>query len=263
MTQKNNNIYQKRILRIDLGISACYLIEMNGWFIQVDSGYERCFETYLKALRKHKISPTDIRFLFLTHHHDDHSGMLNRITSIIPDLRIIAHRKSELGLNQGRNLYKTSAVCPNGFSVFCLKFYKIFNRKWTNQFTPFRFRQSDILFDDMDYDIRLDDFGIINGVASFSKGHSEDHLSLVFPDSKVFAGDAAVNMLKWARTYNTEAYIEDLNAYYETWKQWDQIYNIKTIYPSHGKPFSIDLLIKNSWKITKPERFPIVTDWMK
>ena len=47
----------------------------DGW-VMVDTGYENSYKQVLKKLRKLAIKPEDIRYIFLTHAHDDHAGFL-------------------------------------------------------------------------------------------------------------------------------------------------------------------------------------------
>ena len=51
---------------------------------------------FFKLLAKQGVKPEEIRFLFLTHHHDDHSGLINDLASIDPEIRLIMHAESRI-----------------------------------------------------------------------------------------------------------------------------------------------------------------------
>lgn len=261
MSRNGLNAVSNDIIRLDFGMVACHLIRFDTWYVQVDTGYMNDFQKYISVLQENGIKLGDIKYVFLTHHHDDHAGMLSALVSLNPEVKIIAHKKSAYGLALGRNILKTTARCPNLLCVFLLKMKKL-DKTWTHKFPAFTFRETDILIDDNNDGMPLDDLGIKNGVVMCTKGHSEDHISLVFPGEIAFLGDAAVNFLPWTRTFHTETYIEDLGIYYDDWKRLDEIFNVKTLYPSHGTPLGIQILLNDVGKITRTRCFPKVTSWM-
>ena len=46
-------------------------------YVLVDTGYVEGYADFLKRLEKTGVSPKDIKYVFLTHAHDDHAGFLN------------------------------------------------------------------------------------------------------------------------------------------------------------------------------------------
>ena len=56
-----------------------FLIPFDTGFILVDTGYAGGFTRFKKKLEKHHIRPEQIKYVFLTHAHDDHAGFLNEV----------------------------------------------------------------------------------------------------------------------------------------------------------------------------------------
>lgn len=66
------------VLRINLGITNIFLTKYHHGYLMIDTGYSDDYLKFLKALRDLEIDINDIRYLFLTHHHDDHTGFAKK-----------------------------------------------------------------------------------------------------------------------------------------------------------------------------------------
>ena len=60
------------IKTIKLSKTNCYLISINNGYLLVDTGYQEDKTKFFKEISKHQIELHEIKFIFLTHHHDDH-----------------------------------------------------------------------------------------------------------------------------------------------------------------------------------------------
>ena len=69
----------------------------DGW-VMIDTGYENSYAFVVKKLRSLLIQPDEIRYIFLTHAHDDHAGFLEEWMTKHPHTQVIAHEKSIEGL---------------------------------------------------------------------------------------------------------------------------------------------------------------------
>ena len=52
-----------------------------------------------------QINPEEVRYLFLTHAHDDHAGFLEEWMTKHPHTQVIAHQKALDGLRRGQNRF--------------------------------------------------------------------------------------------------------------------------------------------------------------
>ena len=82
-----------------------YLIASDVGYILIDTGYEGSFPRFLKMLGKNGIDPREIRYVFLTHAHDDHAGFLNELLSAT-DAQVLLHPKAVAGLRRGQNSFE-------------------------------------------------------------------------------------------------------------------------------------------------------------
>jgi glyoxylase-like metal-dependent hydrolase (beta-lactamase superfamily II) len=86
------------IKTIRLTKTNCYLVSIDKGYLLVDTGYEEDKIKFFKELSKLQIEIIQIKFLFLTHHHDDHAGLLNDLIEKNPDIRIILNKDSSVRL---------------------------------------------------------------------------------------------------------------------------------------------------------------------
>lgn len=234
-------------IRIKLGKINCYLISTNDGFLLIDTGYEKDYVNFIGELKKINIDVKKIKYLLLTHHHDDHCGFTNNLLNDT-DLKIITHKLAIELLKKGRNDKKRGGGYINKRIYYLSKVYKFFNPDWTLTFPPVFLRNEDI-FVENDDDYVLQNIGI-DGKILFSPGHTVDSISILLSDGTLFCGDAAMSWPLWAGTKYCTIFITNLNEYYESWNKFIKS-DVKKIYPSHGEPFDIGKLKKNIGKYKK------------
>ena len=87
---------------ITMGLTNCNLIKCQDGFLVIDTSFTGYFEKFLKDLKKYNINPSEIKFLLLTHHHDDHTGFAAQLKELT-GCRIIAHKNAVEALGERRN----------------------------------------------------------------------------------------------------------------------------------------------------------------
>jgi glyoxylase-like metal-dependent hydrolase (beta-lactamase superfamily II) len=226
-------------------MSTSYLLPFSGGYLQIDTGYEKDYPAYRKALGKLDIDLRDIKYLFLTHHHDDHAGFLNEISRDC-SLTIIAHEQAQALLMTGKNDKTHGGGYVNSFVKWIADLKMRLDPTWTLTFPPFEMRPDDIVIREDD-DLILRQIGVAGRIL-YTPGHCIDHLAIVLDTGDVFCGDAAASFPLFAGIQYCPVFMTDME---EAYRSWQKILDAgaKVIYPAHGKPFPAKKLRKYMGKI--------------
>ena len=208
----------------------------DGW-VMIDTGYENSYATVVRKLRKQLIQPEDIRYIFLTHAHDDHAGFLEEWMTKHPNTLVIAHEKAIDGLRRGQNSFDGGCSTLMAF-LFCQLMALLGNGDH---------RYPKLSEDHLAKIITLNEDNqahlesVLNGNILFTPGHTEDSVSLLV-DGNLFCGDAAMNGIP--SLHKITIWVEDKTEFE---KSWDAILasGAKKIHPAHGSPFCPCELRKN------------------
>lgn len=206
-----------------------YILKTSLGYIVVDTGYAGGFNRFCKGLERISISIKDIKYIFITHAHDDHVGYLNELKKAT-DATIVMDCKSPERLSLGQNLWE------GGYSSRLAKGF-------TNLFTLFGKGMHKFPIVE-----KFDDTLLWNGKTQFFEekgiplkiislpGHTKDSIGLITSDGLLFCGDAAMNGFPSIK--RNIIWIENLDDYKRSWETMLNC-GAKMILPSHGKPFSI------------------------
>jgi hydroxyacylglutathione hydrolase len=238
-----NNTNSQSVHSVKLGWTRCHLLKCTGGYLLIDTDYSKYYSRFRKKLANLGIATSDIKYLLLTHHHDDHAGFAAELVRRT-GCRVIAHRNAASALNEGKSEETIKAVNRRIKIVFF--FYMLFCREF--KFPPVRLTEKDILIEG-DNDTVLKGIGI-DGVILHTPGHTKDSISVLLSDGGAFVGDAAMNFLRWTGVGHRPIYIEDINSVYGSWRKLRER-GARVIYPSHGRPFSAGEL-RESAEQTRP-----------
>ena len=203
-----------------------YLISSDAGLILIDTGYDGSFPRFQMMLEKKHICPEEIKYVFLTHAHDDHDGFLNDVLAI-SDAKVILHPKAIEGLLKGQNSFEGGYSSRQAWL-----FGKILELagKGEHKYPPLKeeYKNRLITIDSVEFKSLKLPFQVIE-----TPGHTADHISLL-KDGILFCGDAAMN--NFPSIKRTIIWIENLEQYKDSWNKMINL-RPKTIYPAHGKPF--------------------------
>lgn len=200
-------------------------------YVMVDTGYSNGYKSAERKLQRRGLSFDDIKYVFLTHAHDDHAGFLQELLLKQPHIKVIANKQSWKVLLKGQNPFIGGCSSRRAF-IFC-QFMKLAGRG------GHRFPKIDeqlvhrFMFVSPGKVVEAEQ--ILEGKILFTPGHTADSISLVRKDY-IFCGDAAMNGFPSKK--RVTIWVENKDDFAAS---WDLLIaqNIPNIIPSHGKPFNV------------------------
>jgi glyoxylase-like metal-dependent hydrolase (beta-lactamase superfamily II) len=210
-----------------------YLIETSLGIIGIDTGYPGGFSKYKK--RFEKILPlSELKFIFLTHHHDDHSGFLNELIEAT-HAQIILHPAAIPLLAEGKN----NTPPGSGYSSFPASIFGKFKKDFS--FPPVVVPKDRTITVCSEEQQPFEELGLPLKILTLP-GHTSDHIGLFLHDCGImFCGDAAMNAVISVARHTI--WIDDKTEFSLSWDKMIAC-NPKKIYPAHGRPFNPKDLIK-------------------
>ncbi len=227
------------IQTIKLGMVNVFLIPCEDGYLLVDSGYTQTHTQLIEAFQKLGIKTTDIRYLFLTHHHNDHCGSA-AVLQQTSNCTLITHKNTLPFLESGSgDLGEVKPATP-GIRLMLSLFKLVSSADY--HYTPLTIRPDDLIVDGDNFEF-LPSIGI-PGKILYTPGHTDNSLSIVLNNGFVLCGDLCFNSLlfKLFGSGNKPIYIQDEEAVYRSWQRVYQ-HGGRTIIPSHGSPFPIKNLL--------------------
>ena len=218
------------IQTIKVGIDNCYIIKDNSTIV-VDGGMPGYFRKFKSGLKHKDINPKDIEAIILTHCHWDHIGCTKKIKNIT-GAKVIVHKDEKHRLENGE------VFMPPGVTRWG-KIFGSFLNLWIKRVKILPCK-TDIVIDD---DYSLKKFGI-NGKIVHTPGHSPGSISVVLDSGEAFVGDLAMNGPPLTLKPNLPIFSENaISVVKESWMKLIDM-GVKTIYPAHGSPFPVEIIIK-------------------
>jgi hydroxyacylglutathione hydrolase len=219
------------IFNLLLGVTRAYVIQDTGTIL-VDCGPPNKLDTFLEGLKKASIDPKQIKLIVQTHAHWDHAGSTGAIKEIT-GAQLAVHEPDREWLEKSLNQLPPAATTWG----------KILNGLMSGYMRSVRIppAKADIILDDLDFS--LTPFGI-PGKVLYTPGHSAGSVSVLLKTGDAFVGDLAMNSIPFGIRPGLPVWADDLRIVRNSWKKL-LAQGARTIYPAHGKPFSIDTIRKS------------------
>lgn len=231
-----------------LSITNCFLLKADNRYVLIDTGYVYEWELFCKRLKEAGVRLSEISHIILTHTHNDHVGLLNRILQENQEISIVMSYRAKDPLLHGNNAHTLGGGYVNRRVNLLVSLKKVFDRRWMRPLPPYRSRENDILITRR---TELGEIGIgLPGRIIETPGHSIDSISVLRDNGDCFVGDAAANFLEFAGTKHCIIYIEDMDQYYASWRKLISA-GARRIVPAHGKPFAVEDLQRDMGKNKK------------
>ena len=225
MTQEIKTI--NLMLPFKMGGVNCYLIKTSSGFILIDTGSSNQQTEIERELDDAGCQPGDLSLIVLTHGDFDHSGNAAYLRKKF-GAKIAMHIE-DLGLVEHGDMFGNRQKANN---VIARKLVPIlFGFGKSRRFRP------DFYLDEGE---DLSEYGFEAEVL-YLPGHSKGSIGILTADGDLFCGD----LLENTKQPMLNSIMDDpvtANASVEKIK----LLEINTVYPGHGKPFSMDLFIKNN-----------------
>ncbi len=167
-----------------------------------------------------------------------------------PSLQILIHEKTVPLIATGANNKNNGGGLVNRTIYLLFRIKQMLKPEWDLTFPPFIVPPEVIVLKGEKID--LQNLLGIDASVFLTPGHTSDSLSLVVDKKYLLCGDLATNFLNWAGASHLTVFNENLENLYNSWQQVIDM-GIKTIVPSHGKPFSSQKLKENLHKYSQAD----------
>ncbi|MGD8794607.1 MAG: MBL fold metallo-hydrolase [Anaerolineae bacterium] len=208
---------------LKLGTVNCYLVETGGGFVLIDTGGANRRAELDSALTRAGCRPGDLKLVVLTHGDFDHTGNAAYLRDKF-GARIAMHRDDAGMAEQGDMFWNRSS----GNAIIRLLAPILFRFSRSNRFRP------DLTLEEGD---DLSEYGFDARVLSLP-GHSRGSLGTLTAGGDFFCGDLLENTKEPA----INAIMDD-SAACEASLEKLRGFEIDTVYPGHGQPFTMDAFL--------------------
>jgi len=199
-----------------------YLVRAGDGFILIDTGFRSNRKALDAALTGAGCGVGDLKLILITHGDADHSS--NAVYVSRKYRAKIATHQAEIAAVESGDMFQSRGK-PSTMRRLLKPIMSLFKLKKHERFTP------DVLLADGD---RLDAYGL-DATIYHVPGHTRGSLAVLTQDGAFFSGDFMENRTK----PSIATFVDDAATLR---KQFERIktLNIQTVYPGHGKPFSLE-----------------------
>ncbi len=209
---------------ISMGHVAAFVLKINEGYLLIDTGMPGNTGKIASGMKKMGAELSEIKYIFLTHHHIDHVGSLQEIREKT-GAKLILHKNAlpymEKGISQvGKPVHFIAALMN-----------KVFTLMGGSGYSPIFSGKDDIIITDDD-DETLRKLGL-KGKILFTPGHTDDSISILLDDGTLFCGDTCNPLF----VDNGEDLRKSLIKIVES--------DVKKVIPSHGPPLDAEFIRKD------------------
>ncbi len=220
---------------VQTSVTKDFLLPCTGGYLLIDTSYPDRFSEFQEKLKKKNIDIAEIKFILLTHHHDDHAGFAAELVRKT-GARLIVHRNAIAQLQSGRDTEEMQPLNWCTYACFTL-FAALFKENKDHSYPPVTVKKNDIIITGDNAEL-LPSLGV-DGKILYTPGHTSNCISVVLSDGSAFVGDLAMDLLNFCMCKRRPIYANNMEQVYAGWKKVIAA-GAKYIYPAHGDPFSVD-----------------------
>ena len=209
---------------IPMGQVSAFLLKANNGYLLIDTGMPGSSAKIASKMKTMGADFSEIKYIFITHHHIDHVGSLQEIREKT-GAKLILHKNSLTYLEKG------ISVIGKPVHIIAALMSKIFSLFGSSGYTPVVPGNDDIIIRDDDDNI-LREMGI-EGKILCTPGHTDDSMSILLDDGTLFGGDAPNPLF----IDNSDDEENSLKKMVES--------GAKKVIPSHGPPLDVEVIRKD------------------
>lgn len=224
-------------MKITYNATNYYLEPCDNGFLLIDAGWHGKGDVFKKELNLLGIKPEQINYILLTHHHHDHTAIVEELKAVT-NAKLIVHKKQIPYLEAGT----TNDEHIKQYSWVLWLIDKLTKPFITYKYPPISIDKSTLIIDaDVEEDV-LRGIGIGGKIVS-TPGHSSDSISVLLDNGTAYVGDLAMNMRSMKRIGKIPLPIEaeDFEQVKLSMKKLISLGAV-TFYPSHGEVIDKEMI---------------------
>jgi glyoxylase-like metal-dependent hydrolase (beta-lactamase superfamily II) len=203
--------HRNGLYRLDLGTTNIYFAKCkDGWFM-TDTGYPLDWIALKESVSTGPVRLNDIRYLFITHAHDDHCGFTSELLEAT-GARLIIHEKAADYLARGTMSLEGHSL-NNIISIFGY-LYNLFHKR-DFSFQPYTCKAGDIILKN-----DTERISGIPGTFIHTPGHTSGCVSLLLDDGSVLCGDLAMNSFEISGNNLRPIFLEREEEVFRSWLKY-------------------------------------------
>lgn len=229
-------------MKITYNSTNYYLEPCDNGFLLIDAGWYGKGEAFKKELNLLGIKPEQIKYILLTHHHHDHSAIVEEL-KILTSAKLIVHEKQIPYLKRG--VTNDENIKQYNWVLWLIdKLTKPFVKY---KYPPISINNSDIIIDTDTNNNALRSIGV-SGKIILTPGHSSDSISVLLDNGTAYVGDLAMNMssMKLIGKIPLPIEAEDFEQVKSSMKRLVDLGCVK-FYPSHGDVIVKEMIERVMW----------------
>ncbi len=184
-------------------------------------------ERFKQELASTGIKLNQIKYIFLTHHHHDHSALVQELRDLT-NAKLIIHRKQVDFITKGVTDFKK--LKQHNWLLWLID--KLLRPFIKYNYKPVKIEQSDIIINSDTDDTKLREIGISGRIIS-TPGHSKDSISILLDSGVAYVGDLAMNIMGLISKVPLPIEAENYQQVIDSMRKLIDLGAIE-FYPSHG-----------------------------
>jgi hydroxyacylglutathione hydrolase len=214
------------LLPCRLGSVNSYLIKTDTGYILIDTGYSRKRTDLEKELESAGCKHGNLQVIVLTHGDFDHSGNAAYLRKKF-GARIAMHY-DDAGMGERGNMFWNRSKSNIPIKIIAPILFRFGKSE--------RFKPDSYIEDGDDLSENGFDARVLH-----IPGHSKGSIRILTNSGDLFCGDLFQNIHK----PKLNSIMDDLTTANSSVEKLNKL-SIRTVYPGHGKPFPMDVLLKNN-----------------